>query len=391
MAELRRKRVGIMLSIETEHWHGVLQGLAEGFRVEPTVQVVKIARPERFEAARLRRLRLDGLITRVSSKADEAALLAADFPVINVSGRRLGTKLDNVINDDRRVGELAARFFARRGYRNFGYCGAAKHRSSTLRQEGFMAAAQAAGDEALALVLPEMTEGDAPSPQAVDRIAAWLAKLPRPAGVFCFNDAVARAVAEACVDIGASIPNDVAVLGVDNDDIQLGFAAVALSSIELNRRRIGYLAAQRMLELITTKEPVPETVYVPPLKIVARGSTDKLAVNDEVVAEAIDYVADHLGNTIYVEEIARTVGVSRRSLEMRFKAALGTTVYAEVQRQQLERAEVLLMENPKMTIAEVAYACGFQDARHLSVVCRRKLNCTPGSLRTPPRAAAPVD
>lgn len=254
-----------------------------------------------------------------------------------------------------------------------------------------MAAAQAAGDEALALVLPEMTEGDAPSPQAVDRIAAWLAKLPRPAGVFCFNDAVARAVAEACVDIGASIPNDVAVLGVDNDDIQLGFAAVALSSIELNRRRIGYLAAQRMLELITTKEPVPETVYVPPLKIVARGSTDKLAVNDEVVAEAIDYVADHLGNTIYVEEIARTVGVSRRSLEMRFKAALGTTVYAEVQRQQLERAEVLLMENPKMTIAEVAYACGFQDARHLSVVCRRKLNCTPGSLRTPPRAAAPVD
>ncbi len=388
MVELRRKRVGIMLSIETEHWHGVLQGLAEGFRAEPAVQVVKIARPDKFEAARLKRLRLDGLITRVGSKADEEALLATGIPVINVSGRRVGGRLTNVINDDRRVGELAARFYARRGYRNFGYCGAARHRSSTSRKEGFVDQARASGGEASELVLPEMPEGDAPSPQAVNRIADWLGKAERPLGVFCFNDAVARAVAEACADMGASIPEDVAVLGVDNDDIQLGFSAVALSSIELNRRRVGFMAAERMVELLMNPLLPVETLLVPPLKIVARGSTDKLAVNDEVVAEALDYLADHLGNTIYVDEVARAVGVSRRSLEMRFKAALGTTVYAEVQRQQLERAEVLLMENPKMTIAEVAYACGFQDARHLSVVCRRRLGCTPGSLRTRSRLPA---
>ncbi len=381
MVELRRKRVGIMLSIETEHWHGVLQGLAEGFRAEPTVQVVKIARPERFEAARLRRMKVDGLITRVGNKADEDALLATGLPVINVSGRRVGTRLTNVINDDRRVGELAARFYGRRGYREVAYCGVVRHRSSTLRREGFLAAAKAGGMEVRELLLPEMTEGDAPSQQAVNRVAEWLRQAPRPLGLFCFNDAVARAVAEACADIGAALPGDVAVLGVDNDDIQLGFSATALSSIELNRRRVGFVAAERMLAMLAQPKLTTETLLVPPLKIVARGSTDKLAVNDEVVAEALDYLADHLGNTIYVEEVARAVGVSRRSLEMRFKAALDTTVYAEVQRQQLERAEVLLMENPKMTIAEVAYACGFQDARHLSVVCRRKLGCTPGSLR----------
>ena len=106
-----------------------------------------------------------------------------------------------------------------------------------------------------------------------------------------------------------------------------------------------------------------------------------MAVNDPVVAEALDYITEHLANPIYVEEIAREVGVSRRSLEIRFRAALQTSVYAEVQRQQLDRARVLLQENPRMTIAEVAYACGFQDARHLSVVCRKKLDCTPGSLR----------
>jgi len=104
-------------------------------------------------------------------------------------------------------------------------------------------------------------------------------------------------------------------------------------------------------------------------------------VNDPVVAAALDYIADRLGNAIYVDDVARETGVSRRSLEMRFRAALKTSVYAEVQRQQLERAEILLKENPKLTIAEVAYACGFQDARHLSVVCRRKLGRTPGSLR----------
>ncbi len=390
MGEPRRKRVGIMLSIETEHWHGVLQGLAEGFRAEPAVQVVKIARPERFETARLKRLRLDGLITRVSSKADEDALLAAGLPVINVSGRRVGNRLTNVINDDRRVGELAARFYLRRGFRRLGFCGVSRHRSSTLRQEGFAEAARAAGEAADELMLPEMPEGDAPSPQAVNRISEWLGRAERPLGVFCFNDAVARAVAEACADIGAAIPDDVAVLGVDNDDIQLGFSAIALSSIELNRRRVGFIAAERMIALLAQPKLAAETLLVPPLKIVARGSTDKLAVKDEVVAEALDYLADHLGNTIYVDEVARAVGVSRRSLEMRFKTALGTTVYAEVQRQQLERAEVLLMENPKMTIAEVAYACGFQDARHLSVVCRRRLGCTPGSLRTPRRVPVPA-
>ncbi len=370
-----------MLSIETEHWHGVLQGLAEGFRAEPELQVIKIARPARFEAARLRRLQLDGLITRVGTKADEEALREAGLPVVNVSGRVEQVGLTNVINDDARVGELAGRFFARRGFRHFGFCGVTRHQSSRLRADGFHRTAGAAGAVAPDLLLPEMPEGDAPSLKAVSRIAAWLQPLPKPLAVFCFNDAVARAVAEACTDLKAAIPDDIAILGVDNDDIQLGFSALALSSIELNRRRIGFLAAQRLMQMVRQPDLPPETLRVPPLKIVARGSTDKLAVNDEVVAEALDYIADHLGNKIYVDEIARAVGVSRRSLEMRFKAALDSSVYTEVQRQQLERAEVLLMEHPKMTIAEVAYACGFQDARHLSVVCRRKLNRTPGSLR----------
>ncbi|MCC5023796.1 MAG: hypothetical protein J6386_13885 [Candidatus Synoicihabitans palmerolidicus] len=140
--------------METEHWHGVLQGLAEGFRAERTVQVVKVARPERFEAGRLRRLKLDGLITRVAAKQDEEALLAAGVPVINVSGRVVGNLLTNVINDDARVGELAARFFARRGFRNFGFCGVGRHRSSRLRAEGLRSAVTAAGAEAAELILP---------------------------------------------------------------------------------------------------------------------------------------------------------------------------------------------------------------------------------------------
>lgn len=382
MAEIRRRRVGILLSIETEHWHGVLQGLAEGFRADPGVQVVKIARPARFDPAALKRLRLDGLITRIGSREDEPRLLRLGLPVVNVSGRFEAARLTNVINDDARVGSLAAAFFQRRGYRSYGYCGAERHRSSLLRREGFGRTLAAQGATPAVVTLPEMPEGDAPSPEAVARIAAWLKPLPKPLGVFCFNDAVARAVAEACADVGATIPDDVAVLGVDNDDIQLGFSSVALSSIELNRRRIGFLAAQRLLELVADPARAPETVQVPPLKIVARGSTDKLAVNDPVVAAALDYITDHVGNAIYVDDVAREVGVSRRSLEMRFKALLQTTVYAEVQRQQLERAEVLLTENPRLTIAEVAYACGFQDARHLSVVCRRRLQRTPGSLRT---------
>ncbi|GAB5558693.1 MAG: DNA-binding transcriptional regulator [Synoicihabitans sp.] len=370
-----------MLSIETEHWHGVLQGLADGFRDSAEVQVVKIARPESLNGDALSKLRLDGIITRVASRADETHLLETGIPAVNVSGRFRSTKCDNVFNDDDRVGQMAAAFFQRRGFTSFGFCGVEKHRSSRLRQRGFVSTVEAAGFEASTLVLPDLPEGDAPSLHAVEELAEWLRTLAKPAAVFGFNDALARAVAEACSETKLEIPSDVAVLGVDNDDIQLGFSAVALSSIELNRRRIGQFAARLMLERLADATLEPRFQTVPPLKIVARGSTDKLAVNDSVVAEALDYITENLANPIYVEDIAREVGVSRRSLEVRFKAALQTSVYAEVQRQQLERARILLIETPKMTIAEVAYACGFQDARHLNVVCRKKLDCTPGSLR----------
>lgn len=381
MAESTRKRVGIMLSIETEHWHGVLQGLADGFREAPDIQVVKIARPEKIDGKALRKLKLDGLITRVSSKTDEAVLLKSGLPMVNVSGRYHPADMDNVFNDDERVGQMAAAFYQRRGFRDFGFCGVQRHRSSRLRQIGYEKELQRMGFTSRELILPELPEGDAPSASATKLIAKWLRELPRPVAVFGFNDALARAVAEAAEEVQIKLPDDVAVLGVDNDDIQLGFSAVALSSIELNRRRIGNYAAKCMLSRLANPRQALAMQTVPPLKIVARGSTDKLAVNDSVVAEALDYITEHLANPISVDDIAREVGVSRRSLEVRFRTALQTSVYAEVQRQQLDRARVLLMETPKMTIAEVAYACGFQDARHLNVVCRKKLDCTPGSLR----------
>jgi len=370
-----------MLSLETEHWHGVLQGLADGFRDAPDVQVLKIARPDDFEVAALRRLRIDGVITRVASRAEEAVLLRAGIPVVNVSGRFHAAKLDNVYNDDERVGQMAAVFFQRRGFTAVGFCGVEKHRASRLRQKAFRDQLKTWHFVPSELVLPELPEGGTPSLRAVGRMADWLMDLPKPVALFAFNDAIARALAEACGERGMAIPESVAILGVDNDDTQLGFSTVALSSIELNRRRIGLTAAQRLYARVVEGLSDIGTERVPPLKIVARGSTDKLAVNDPVVAEALDYITEHLGNTIYVDEVAREVGVSRRSLEVRFRAALETSVYAEVQRQQLDRARVLLQESPRMTIAEVAYACGFQDARHLNVVCRKKLGCTPGALR----------
>ena len=377
-----RHRLAVMLSLETEHWHGVLQGLADGFRDASEVQVLKVARPDRFEVAALRRLRIDGLITRIASRAEETLLARAGIPVINVSGRYHATKLDNVYNDDERVGRMAAAFFQRRGFTSFAFCGVERHRSSRLRLRGFQDELKGWSRVPERLILPELPEGGTPSLRAVHRMGEWLKGLERPVALFAFNDSIARAIAEACAEQGLRIPDDVAVLGVDNDDTQLGFSAVALSSIELNRRRIGLVAAQRLRARVLGEEINPDTERVPPLKIVARGSTDKLAVNDPAVAEALDYITENLGNAIYVDDIAREVGVSRRSLEVRFRAALETSVYAEVQRQQLDRARVLLQESPRMTIAEVAYACGFQDARHLNVVCRKKLGCTPGSLRT---------
>lgn len=382
MSSAPPRRIAAYLSLATEHGRGILRGIARYYHQHPEVTVLKFSDPRAYDADVLRRLRPDGIIARVATRRNEGVLASLGVPVVNVSGQIATPRLPLVNTDDLRVGQLALRHLHGRAYRQFAYCGSRTHLGSILRYRGFCTEARRLGVSA-AIPQHVLPQGDqnSPYPDAIRaRLTAWLQGLPRPVGILGFTDRVALELDEACARLGLRVPEDVAILGVGNDLARVEFAHVALSSIQLNTQRIGLLAAEMLQARMDGRREPPGETLISPQKIVTRLSTDRFAVDDEVVALALDHLREHVGNTIYVEEVARAAGVTRRVLELRFRAALGTSVYAEAQRLHFDRA-MELMPEPALSLGEIAFASGFESQSVFASAFRRRHGVTPSEYR----------
>lgn len=376
------RRIAVFLSLSTEHGRGILRGVAQFFRQRPEVTVLKFNDPRTYDPAALQRLRLDGIIARVATRRSETALAVLPQPIVNVSGQIATPRIPLINTDDLRVGQMACRHLHGRGFRHFAYCGNTTHLGSLQRYRGFCGEARELGVKT-PVPRHSLPQGDqnSPYPDATrTRLAAWLTKLPRPIGILGFTDRVALEIDEACARVGLRVPEDVAILGVGNDLARIEFAHVPLSSIQLNTQQIGYLAAENLQLALDGKRPPAIETLVSPQKIVTRASTDRFAVEDEVVAAALDHLREHVGNTIYIEDVARAAGVTRRVLEIRFRKALGTSVYAEAQRMHCEHA-IELMAEPSLTLGEIAYASGFESPSVFSSAFRRLHGMPPSQYR----------
>ncbi len=163
------------------------------------------------------------------------------------------------------------------------------------------------------------------------------------------------------------VPDEVAIMGVDNDETECAATRPPLSSIEVNGMRVGYLSAQMLDQLMQGDAPTDRTILVPPIRIVSRQSTDILAISDSTVAEALQFIRERLSADIGVAQLAKAIGVSRRVLEMKFNKSLGRTVHQEIHRVRVEKAKELLSRT-NLDMEEVARRSGFSGARRLAVV-----------------------
>jgi LacI family transcriptional regulator len=377
----RAPRIGVFLRLDAYHSHGILRGVAQFAREHPAIEVLKLPQPPRFRRAALRELRLDAVVARVTTRADETELLHSGLPAVNISGEAETLRIGWVNTDDRAVGVMAHRHLTQRGLRHFAYCGNRTHRASLLRRESFAAAICATGGTFATYDLERQDEAT-PFPLPVRRsLARWLRRLPHPIGILCFNDRVALEVAAACELARLRLPDDVALVGVGNDLTRLEFSRVDITSIELPTFQLGYAAMQAAYRAFRKMPAAPPHLLLAPLKIVTRRSTERFAVDDEAVAVALDHIREHLANTIYVSDVARAAGVSRRVLEKRCRLALGKSVYATVQELRLGRAEEL-MSDPRLSLTEIAYAAGYENLRHMCLAFRRTHGTTPSGFRS---------
>jgi len=190
------------------------------------------------------------------------------------------------------------------------------------------------------------------------------------------NDIYSRAVARLCRDHNLRVPADVAVIGVDNDELVCELYDVPLSSVDVSAERIGFAAGSLLADILDGKPVDPAPVLTPPTGIVTRQSTDILALSDELVARAIQHITHHLRERITVQNLLHITAASRRQLEQRFLAAIGRTPAAEVRRQRVEQAKHLLASTD-IPIASIAGDCGFPDAPRLAKVFRRETGLPP--------------
>jgi LacI family transcriptional regulator len=215
-------------------------------------------------------------------------------------------------------------------------------------------------------------------------LADWLKSLKSPIGLLAASDARAREVLDACRLASLHVPEEIAVLGVNDDEMICEMANPPLSSVIHNARRIGYEAAA-MLDQLMSGRKVAADIVVDPLGVHARQSSDLLAIEDPEVAKAVRFIRENACKGIRVDDVLDHVALSRRALEMRFRQWVGRPPHMEIRRVQLERVKELLVTSD-YKLEKIAEVTGFSTAQYLAGLFHRVMKVTPGSWRRAGRA-----
>jgi LacI family transcriptional regulator len=216
----------------------------------------------------------------------------------------------------------------------------------------------------------------------------WLAGLPKPVGIMACNDSRGRHLLEACRQLGLRVPDDVAVIGVDNDDLMCELAIPPLSSVAQDAEGVGYQAAGLLDQLMRGRRRRPTHLVVPPTCLVERESTDLVATDDPLVSGALRFIREHATEGIGVADVVRHLDVSRSTVEKRLKRHLGRTAHDEIQRVRLEAARRLLATTD-LPLHVVAQRAGYSTVQYMCAVFKRELGHPPGQLRHSQGASSP--
>jgi LacI family transcriptional regulator len=371
--------IGLVFPPGLDHCRGVLRGVRRFAEGKPGWAFAQ-AEADPRAAADLRKLRPVGLIAYVCTRPLAAALRRFPGPVVNVCGALAALPFPAVGIDNAAVGRAAAEHFLERGLRHFAFLGHGGFAFSTRREEGFATRLAEAGRAAAVFRAPA---GDDFQPNGrplgpPGRLAKWLRGLPRPCGLFACNDIWGGYATEVCRRAGVAIPDEVAVVGVDDDDLLCDLARPRLSSVRVPSERIGAEAAALLDRLLAGRRAPRGATLLPPGPVATRQSSDLLAVEDAVAKEVLRRVRGR--EPLSVDDAVRGLPVSRRSAERRFRAAVGRGIAEELRRVRIGHAKELLAETA-LSIADVAERSGFATPQRFAVAFRREAHTTPTRYR----------
>lgn len=381
MTIVRARRVCLLIDTSTSWGVRLIKGIVRHaqdagnwlIHVEPWGRYEQFHLPEGWEG--------DGIIARINREALADEIAASGLPTVNVSWHPFsGAHIARCTVDPEATGRMAAEYFLSAGFKSFAYCGPLNPLGfPDLLADAYCACLRAARHESAVYPTPH---GDSLSGwhTRLLRLVEWLASLPRPVAVLSWSAARGRQVTEACHYAGIRVPDDIAVLGGDYDDLMSHISSPPLSTIDQPAEQIGYEAARMLEKMMSGKPPRVRPLFFPPTRIVVRHSTDTLAIEDEIVRDALRLIRDHARDGIRVSDVVQQLAVARRALEQRFVRHLGRTPAAEIRRVRIEDAKRMLVDSDR-SVAQISRLAGFGHQDLFSRVFRRLVGQTPTQFR----------
>ncbi len=323
----------------------------------------------------------DGIIGRVSSEKLRDQVIDVKLPVVNVSWLPIAPKeILNVVSDQAACGQLAAEYLLDRDYRNIGYIGPPPWQGYTdAVPDGIQSTLDSKGLKLDCFQFPDRRKNEI---QIRKALGVWVSTLEKPAAFIVWSSTWGHLLSAACFDLNLSIPKDVAIICIENDELASSLARIPLSHLDQDGWNVGYRAARCLLSMMVGSPPRLTTLLIPPLSVVQRRSTEASAVSDPVVREAYRLIHEYVAKGLNVAELARRLGTPRRTLEKRFQICMGITPSTGIRRARLTIAKRLLRETT-LTIHEIATRSGFSRAEVLVRTFKKETGQTPTQFRSP--------
>jgi LacI family transcriptional regulator len=366
----RRTTPNVLLFVETsrEFGRGLLHGIIKYSRLHGHWRIYR--RPLALDSSLpdWREMKINGAIARDVKVAQ--ILVHSGFPVIFVQhSRDIYKNFPGIITDSSSIGRMAAEHFLDRGFRNFAYCGFDDFVWSRDRNRFFQ---QRLEQDNFKVNTYKQPKSKAKRLWENERylIVNWLVSLTKPVALMCCNDDRALQVVEACELAGLNVPEDVAVLGVDDDVLVCDLSDPPISSIAMSTEAAGYEAAELLDQMMKGKKVTDQRIDVFPTHITTRVSTDIAAVSDSEVATAIRFIRTNVDRAIQVRDVVSATSVSRRVLEKRFRTSLRRSIHKEIKRMRVDRI-IQLLVGTDITVREIALRCGFDSAWHIARYFRK--------------------
>ncbi|WP_231936382.1 XylR family transcriptional regulator [Bythopirellula polymerisocia] len=376
-----RKSVALLIETSNAYARGLLDGII-AYQREHDPWSIYVGEQGRGAQPPLwiKNWKGDGIIARIETDAIATVVRRTHLPVVDVSAARLVKNIPWVETDDREIARLAAQHLIERGFEKLAFCGEPQFNWSQWRQQHFTEMATEEGCEFFVFEGKSRFNNGYSWNAERRRLKKWVQNLPKPIGVMACYDFTGQQLLDVCRELEIAVPEQMAVIGVDNDVRLCRLCTPPLSSVIPDTHRTGYQAAQLLDQLMQESGESEECILVPPSGIAERQSSDVYALDDIDIVSALRFIRENACKGISVADVLKAVPLSRRMLEHRFQKLVRRTPHAEIIRIRMERACRLLRETD-LSLAEITSRSGFANPDYFSVAFKNYMETTPRNYR----------